>query len=261
MKRQKYSKLGSPSNEESASGLIRCHFSKLPSTQDYLSSWVSKTRPPAFSVVSADVQTGGRGQYGRLWEDFGGNLALSFVVYPDGLRADQQFLLQMWSAISIFDALADLGLDRARLRIKWPNDILMDGKKLAGILLQSSISGSYIRHAILGVGINVKAPPPGLPGVSSLFRERVFISPAELREKLLYTLYQSYQDMKFDRGVLAYRDIYHQRMWRYREKVTFTDGDKKEAGRILGITSLGHLELECDGEIKTVTGSEVRFDR
>jgi len=261
MKRQKYSNLGSPSNMNSASGLIRCHFYKLPSTQDYLSLWVSKTRPPAFTVVSADVQTGGRGQYGRQWEDLGGNLALSFIVYPDKLRADQQFLLQMWSAISIYDTLAGLGLERDRLRIKWPNDILFDGKKLAGILLQSSISGSYIRNAILGIGINVQSAPQSMPGVTSLFRECVFVSPAELREKILCNLYQSYQEVNFDRGVLAYRDIYHQRMWRYGEEVFFMRGNERGEGRIIGINSLGHLELACDGQLQRVTGSEVRFLR
>ncbi|NBB89459.1 MAG: biotin--[acetyl-CoA-carboxylase] ligase [Bacteroidetes bacterium] len=261
MKIQKYSKFNSHSNATRSSGLVRCHFSRLKSTQDTLSKWVSKTPPSEFSVVSADVQTGGRGQYGRAWQDGGGNLALSIIVYPKGLAADQQFLLQMWSAISIYDTLQSLGLATDELFIKWPNDILIKDDKIAGILLQSIVSGSYIRHAIIGIGLNVRATPRGLPHVTSLYRQGIIVSPGELREQILGNLYQSYQDIKFNRGVSAYRDIYHQRMWRYQKEVTFMAGDKKSEGRILGITSSGHLVLKCEGETKVVMGPEVRFDR
>lgn len=261
MKRQKYSNLDTPSNTASSSRLVRCHFSKISSTQTYLINWVSKTPPPEFSVVSADVQTGGRGQYGRQWADWGGNVAMSIVVYPEDLQADQQFLLQLWSAISIYDALVAVGINEYRLRIKWPNDILIDGRKLAGILLQSSISGSFIRHGVIGIGINVRAAPTSLPNVCSLAQEHIYISPSELREKVLFHLYQAYEDMKFDRGVASYRDLYHKRLWNYRKEVDFIIDNKRSQGRILGINSLGHLELECDGEIRTVTGSEVLFER
>jgi|SRR6056297_973049 len=261
MKSQKYLNLDTPSNTSRISSLIRCHFSVISSTQSYLSNWVSKTPPPEFSTVSADVQTGGRGQYGREWEDFGGNVALSFVVYPKELQADQQFLLQMWSAICIYDTLIELGLKAERLRIKWPNDILMDGDKLAGILLQSSVSGSFIRHAVVGIGINVRTAPPNLPYVSCLHRQGVFISAAELREKILYNLYQSYQDMKFNRGVLAYLDIYHQRMWRYGEEVRFREKGELGHARILGLTKNGYLQIESREGIRVVTDSSMQFDR
>ena len=251
----------STSNVHFASGLVRCHFAEIPSTQAYMIEWVSKTPPPEFSVVSADFQTAGRGQYGRDWNDYGGNVAMSFVAYPQRLDADQQFLLQMWSAISLYDIFLNLGLDKNELRIKWPNDILLGSNKIAGILLHSAISGAVVRHAVLGVGINVRTAPLDVLNVGCLYQKGIFVAPGELREHILHKLFTSFQEMQFDRGVIAYRDLYQQRMWRFNEKVAFIESGITNTGRILGINKWGHLRLESTAGIKIVKGSELRFYR
>ncbi len=261
MKVQKYSNSTSRSNEWSRSGLIRCHFSHLASTQDFMSYWASKTPPPQFSLVSTDYQTAGRGQYGSPWTDPGGNISMSLIVYPENLRAEHQFMLHMWSALALAEALVSAGLPSESVRIKWPNDILVNAQKVAGILLQSNISGAYIRQSILGVGINVNASPFGMSQVTSLSQEGVHTQAGQLREQLLGYLFRSYREMIFDRGLSVYQEMYYQRLWKYQETVRFYENDSLQTGVITGISPLGHLCIDTDQGPREFTTKSIRFLR
>ncbi len=124
------------------------HVPECESTNDLARDWARDADAPAPSgaVVSTDFQTRGRGQRGRLWEAVPGENALQSFVYrlPAGANPSQIGLV---AAVALADALTALGLAPA---IKWPNDILLNGRKTAGILVE--VSGPV---AILGVGINV----------------------------------------------------------------------------------------------------------
>ncbi len=124
------------------------HVPRCESTNDLARDWARDPDGPAPSgaVVSTDFQTRGRGQRGRLWEAGPGENALQSFVYrlPAGSNPGQIGLV---AAVALADALTTLGLAPA---IKWPNDILLGGRKTAGILVE--VSGPV---AILGIGINV----------------------------------------------------------------------------------------------------------
>ena len=122
-------------------------------------------------------QTAGRGRRGRQWESPHGNLAATLLIVPDAdptLAATLGFvagvaLNRALSAISCPAALVKIGIDGAdaldgsgRIALKWPNDVLADGAKLAGILLEASKLPDG-RHAVaIGIGVNVVAAPHGL---------------------------------------------------------------------------------------------------
>lgn len=107
-------------------------------------------------VVIAQQQTAGRGQWGRQWQSPQGGLYLSFAFAPN-LPANDAPHLTLLSAWGIARALRDRGLP---VRLKWPNDLLLQGKKLGGIKSETRIRRDRIAEAVVGVGINWKNPVP-----------------------------------------------------------------------------------------------------
>ncbi|MCX7366871.1 MAG: biotin--[acetyl-CoA-carboxylase] ligase [Alphaproteobacteria bacterium] len=110
---------------------------------------------PEGSVVWAREQTGGRGRRGRRWASAAGNLYCSTVLRPD-CTAQQAAEVGFVAAL----AVADLVRDGRAVRVKWPNDVLVEGGKLAGILPESSIGDEVrVEHVVLGIGVNVAFAP------------------------------------------------------------------------------------------------------
>ncbi len=116
--------------------------------------WLSKSKPPEGTVISTFCQTAGRGQIGSRWEsEPAKNISLSLVLYPEFLSAHRQFLLSQAVSLAVLDFAASyLPGD---LKIKWPNDIYVFDKKIAGILIQNSLSGSSLTSSVVGIGVNV----------------------------------------------------------------------------------------------------------
>lgn len=126
---------------------------------DSLQSTNTYMRTHAADFCHGDVlvvreQTAGRGQRGNSWEaEPGRNLTFSMMLCPCAIRPADAFLLSMLTALSIADSLeALLGTE---VRVKWPNDIYVGDRKIVGILIENSFSGTTYDHAVLGVGLNV----------------------------------------------------------------------------------------------------------
>lgn len=119
-------------------------------------------------VVVAEVQTAGRGQRGNRWESTEGeNLTFSMVLKPTFLPVANQFLLSEAVALAVADALAEYGI---AAQVKWPNDIYVDGRKIAGILIENDIMGATMSRSIIGIGLNVNQTTfdPSLPNPVSM---------------------------------------------------------------------------------------------
>lgn len=131
----------------------------LPSTQDLVLQAAADGVAAGFAVL-AHRQTAGRGTQGRAWQSQGGNLHLSLLLRPAGPARD----LPQWSllaAVALADTLAALLPEPARLRLKWPNDLLLDGAKCAGILTQAAADGrGGIGWLAFGFGVNLAEAPP-----------------------------------------------------------------------------------------------------
>ena len=102
------------------------------------------------TVVVAETQTASRGRQGRSWVSRSGNLYFSVVLYPT-----LQTLPHLNSLCGVAVVRAITHISGLKPRIKWPNDVLLEGKKVAGILVESAIAGDEVRHSIIGIGINV----------------------------------------------------------------------------------------------------------
>lgn len=138
--------------------LIR--FETVGSTNDEAKR-LAATAAPEGTLIWALEQTAGRGRRGRPWQSPPGNLYLSLLLRPAGSAAHAA-QLGFVAALALGDALAP-ALGRGReLRFKWPNDVLLDGRKLAGILLESETApGGGVTSVVIGVGVNIAAAPSG----------------------------------------------------------------------------------------------------
>ena len=145
-----YAEIGSTSAEASSAAL----------RGDVGNAWFASLR-----------QTAGRGRRGRVWETPSGNLAASLLVQPEcdpAVSATLGFVagvaLNRALAATLPENLLRQGIDGAtRIALKWPNDILADGAKLAGILLESGKAPDGSQAVVIGIGVNVVAAPEGLP--------------------------------------------------------------------------------------------------
>jgi BirA family transcriptional regulator, biotin operon repressor / biotin---[acetyl-CoA-carboxylase] ligase len=139
---------------------------------------------PDGALVWAGEQTAGRGRRGRHWASPPGNLYLSLVLRPGGAasRAAQLGFVAALGLGGALDSIAGLG---PRLRCKWPNDLLLDGRKLAGILLESETTASgAVDFVVIGTGVNLASSPAEseYPATSLAEEGIATVSPASLLE-------------------------------------------------------------------------------
>ena len=145
---------------------------EIDSTNNYTSKLLANSNVIEGTVVVAKAQSSGRGQLSNQWEsEYGKNILASFVFYPKFLPVQQQFLLSKVIALGVRDLLT-LFVDK--VKVKWPNDIYIDNKKVAGILIENSIMGHTLESSIAGVGININ--------------QTVFLSDAPNPVSLIYSL-------------------------------------------------------------------------
>lgn len=131
------------------------HFIRLPSTND-LAKDLARQGYPEGSVILAETQSAGRGRLGRVWESPAGTgIYLSIILRPALPPADLPKLTLM-AAVAVVEAVK--ALTGVEVGIKWPNDILLAGKKLGGILTEMETESDQMRHVVLGLGLNVNTP-------------------------------------------------------------------------------------------------------
>lgn len=120
---------------------------KIPSTQDWAHDLIANKKANDRTVITATAQTAGRGRYKRTWVSRSGNLYASFIYKAE----ERDSRLSYAVGVAVAETLVKFGL---KPKIKWPNDILIDGKKISGILIEYSDN-----FVVVGIGINVKTCP------------------------------------------------------------------------------------------------------
>ncbi len=140
-------------------GFSVTHFESAGSTNDLAKVACKDAYAVDGTVYWTGDQTAGRGTHGRVWTAPAGNLAVSIVKRP---RIAMRFAPQagIVTAVAVADALVSLGFDASRVGLKWPNDVLVDGKKICGILLEGAAAGPVVEWLVIGTGMNVKHHPP-----------------------------------------------------------------------------------------------------
>lgn len=128
-------------------------FGKIDSTNSCLLDLGGKGFPEG-TVAVADEQTAGRGRFGRVWESEPlSNLLFSILLRPEFLGRDEIFILTFAAAVAVAEGIESI--TGVRPELKWPNDVLIGGKKVCGILIESDFDGDALRHLVIGIGLNV----------------------------------------------------------------------------------------------------------
>ena len=217
------------------------------------------------SVLSALRQTSGRGQRGNTWSAAAGeNLTFSIVMKYGQVRAIDQFVISEITALSVVDFLALHGICA---RIKWPNDIYVDDRKICGILIEHSVRDAMLSSSIVGIGLNVNQRnfDVNLPNPTSMA-----LCTAE--EYSLTSLLEEFMDIfssyctrfiNITGGFSRLRKLYLSQLWRMETDARYIDLTTSEefTGRIKGLSNIGHLQIEDTkkGELKEFAFKEISY--
>lgn len=242
--------------------IIGGHYLYIPqigSTSSYCKELLnSNTPPPEGLVIQAGYQTKGKGQMGSTWfASSDENLTFSCVIYPNSISATEQFYLNMAISLAVAELL-DEYIDGAK--IKWPNDIYIDNKKIGGILIENSLMGNKLQSTIIGIGININQSSfEGLSNATSLFKELGVEYPLTLLLQQWCSLFEGYLTLLKARSFGSLTKLYLQRMWNLDKMVQYHKQSVLYTGIIKGVNSLGQLLMEENGVQVTYNFKEISF--
>jgi BirA family transcriptional regulator, biotin operon repressor / biotin---[acetyl-CoA-carboxylase] ligase len=130
---------------------------EIDSTNSYAINLLKNVKVSEGSIIHAANHTAGRGQRGNAWNALPNeNLTVSVILKPSFLKLNEQFTLYQISALACYDLMTEiLNTSQFDIKIKWPNDVLVNNRKIAGILIENIIQQDKINWSVLGIGINV----------------------------------------------------------------------------------------------------------
>lgn len=215
---------------------------------------------PEGTLVIAEEQTAGRGRRGRGWQSPPGiNVYFTLLLKPD-YAPDIASIVTLVMALAVREAVSEVcGIQAG---IKWPNDIVLNGKKTTGILTEMSLEGEYIQHVVIGVGINVKKqdfPPELQDRATSLEAETGKpVSRALLLQKVMEHFEADYALFLEKKNLSLLLREYNGALVNMEREVRVLDPAGEYAGIAKGINEKGELlVLTADGGLKEVYAGEV----
>jgi BirA family biotin operon repressor/biotin-[acetyl-CoA-carboxylase] ligase len=233
--------------------LTHCH-----STNELAKTMVKSSGLSNGSILITDFQENGRGQQGNIWvSEKGKNLLFTIVIKPVDFVPNKQYLLNVLTAAAIHKTLSKL-MPSTKVEIKWPNDIFVNDQKIAGILIETSISNGRLETVYCGIGLNVNQGHFSLNTATSMYLES---GDAFDRDTVLETIILEMEsgfellDSNKDE-LLAY---YHANMrWNSELHSYMIDGAQTE-GVIKGIDNHGKLIMEVSGQLRHFALKEITF--
>jgi len=231
--------------------------SAVESTQDIVMLAAQDGDPEGY-VVQAMKQVGGRGRHGNKWEGSSiGNIYMSALLRPscDIPRVGE---LAFVVAVALYNALQSyIDTDKHEITLKWPNDILIDGRKVSGILLETNANGDGLDGLVVGMGVNVFNAPDLAICLNDVADDPVYVT--KIRDKILeelgvvYTLWQ-------EEGFAPIREQWLAHAHGVGQAMTARLPNISHKGIFSGLTDDGSLILTQDnGEEKIIMAGDVHF--
>jgi len=240
-------------------GKFLLHLEETDSTNSYLRDWLTKNKPRDGAVILTDKQSAGRGQGDNSWHsEPGANITVSVLYLCNFLPAMQQFPLSASVALAVRQTVADFLPDK-QVWIKWPNDIFIQEKKVAGILIENALKGNFLNHSIIGIGLNVlQRNFDGLPNATSMRVEGFSGDTSIVLARLLERLEQAYFRLK-NGQYAGIRGDYERNLIGLHEYRQFRVDGQECTGMVMGIDDNGKLLINIDGESKTFWHKEIEW--
>lgn len=236
---------------------------KIDSTNSYAMQLLKNVKPKEGTVVYAGHQTLGRGQRSKVWEsEPERNITLSVILFPVFLELKNQRFLYEIAALACYDTIASV-LDKSQfdIKIKWPNDILVNSKKVAGILIENNILDNKIQSTVIGIGMNVnqkKFEQQAYASSLGLLCQKEF-DTKEIMAQLCNSIGVYYKLLKEEK-ISKIADLYQNLLFGLEEWREFTLKGKSVMLKVIGTSNYGFLLLEdLDGNIMEADTQELRW--
>ncbi len=229
----------------------------IGSTSDRCTALAEAGEPEGAAVLALQ-QTSGRGSRGRGWQSPLGNLSLSLLLRPEGQAAS----LGCWpllTGVAVADTVRPLLPEPAALTLKWPNDVLLRGRKLAGILIDAALDpDGAVKWLIVGIGANLAVAPelPDRP-TASLADEGISPPPPEPFGRALLAEFGRWREVLGRDGFGAIRAAWLARGHPVGTALRVTFGDTRLDGEFAGLSDEGHLLLRTGAGLRTLGTGEV----
>lgn len=209
-------------------------------------------------------QTAGRGRRGRPWQDPAGNFAATLLMQPTG-TPDQIALRSFVAALALFDAFRTATGRTAGFKLKWPNDVLLNGGKVAGILLESLGQGAGARHLAIGIGVNLVATPDAGSTEPSAFapvglmsETGVQVTPEEFLD-VLAPCFAHWEHQFTTYGFATIREAWLARAARIGQVITARTGTEEITGTFETVDATGNLVLSTPKGRRAIQAADVFF--
>jgi BirA family biotin operon repressor/biotin-[acetyl-CoA-carboxylase] ligase len=231
-----------------------CH-----STNSLASELSDKSNLAEGTVVITPNQTAGRGQRGNSWEATAGlNLTFSILLKPTFLSVKDQFQLTLVTSLAVTDYLKSISLNG--IKIKWPNDILIQQKKVGGILIENSLQGAAIQKSIVGIGLNINQQTFSIATATSLSREsQKAFDLNESLNTLLGCFEQRYLQLRAGKSP-ELKQEYLDYLFGLNERRAFTASGLPFEGVIQGVNDNGELIVQIGSQSKTFSLKEISLN-
>ncbi|MAG76447.1 MAG: biotin--[acetyl-CoA-carboxylase] synthetase [Colwelliaceae bacterium] len=249
--------IGEGLNALRADNCVETH-TLIDSTNDYLMRKLPNQVTQG-QVCIAEYQSAGRGRRGRQWiSPFGSHLYLSYYhKLNDGFSAAMG--LSLVTALAISDAINTLY--DVQVQLKWPNDVYLDGVKLAGILIDLEGQATGDCHSVIGIGVNLQMPEQAAEQITQPWTDlQQYVGERIDRNELVVAIIVALNQrlkQQSEQGVESMLSDWHQHDLYLNQTVKIITGENEEFGICRGVNEQGALLLETNGQLKTLFGGEV----
>jgi len=241
-------------------GKVLLHFPRLASTNEYAFKLLENQNVVEGTVISTTEQFRGKGQMGNTWQSTPNeNIAMSVIFHPHFLLPTQQFYLNIAITLAVRETLAAY---IEGVQIKWSNDILINSKKVVGVLIQNNLSAQKIQSSVVGIGMNINQQhfSSEFEHASSLFLESGQKSDLEeVMQGLCKNLELRYLQLKQKRYSML-RQSYFEHLFRFEEWSWYETAEGIPVkGKIVDVLETGQLVMQHNTSEKTYNLKEIRF--
>ena len=233
------------------------HLSNIDSTNNFAAKLLSENLCQNGAVIMADVQSEGKGQRGNIWlSESGKNLLSSFVFKPDNLSVENQIALTWATSLSLLETLRKFNIEAL---IKWPNDVFVGGKKIAGILIENQLQGTRISCSIIGIGLNLNQTFfDDLKATSVLLETKQIVEPRTFLNILVHEMNEQFQ-LIYSSSFEILKTEYENNLFQMNELKSYEDEFGVFVGKIIGTTEEGKILIEKSNAIQSYGLKEVTF--
>ena len=234
------------------------HLERVDSTSNYIATLLKTKEINSGVVVLADIQDKGRGQRGTIWQsEENKNLTFSIFLKHETLSIENQTYLNQLVSIVMVELL--LNKNKINAKIKWPNDILIESQKIAGILIENQIQGERIKSSIIGIGINLNQTQFSDFNATSLkLKLGKDIDKIEFLHKFIDSLNSKIHWIE-QKNFNKIKADYLFNLWLKDVESNFESDGQTFKGIITGIDSYGRLEIHTDSKTKCFGLKEITF--